>query len=457
MKGREVWNMHRELLQAAEPSRSGPACGYGSFTFLPTLTQLRSFHEVAKCGNISRASQILHRSQSTVSEALQNLEAALEVSLFDRTATGCYVNAMGRILELRSQKCFDQIEAAIRGVLAESGKDSSKDSSNAAAVARRVTRGHIQALVAVDESRSFVRASDSVQISPTSLHRSARGLEQHLGVQLFRNSARGVVTTDAGSRLSTQFRLAVRELEWAAEEIRSRKGGFSGRLLVGSLQLLGSCFVADCLDRFCNLHPEVKVFAIHGLYNELLPKLRSGQLDFIFSQARASGPVMDVVHETVALDPFVLVVRRQHSLAGKSNVTLRDLQEENWILPRPGSLRRRIFDSLFRDCRPPHFNVETHTLPTIMVMVSKSDRVALVTRSELAMAQCLGNRLHAIDYRIEAPPATVRLATRKLWEPTRLQQAFLEFVRKEKLDAPAAIPPVATSNAIIRKRRSRAS
>ncbi len=52
----------------------------------PTLDQLQIFYEVARSGSFSAAARRLNRTQSVISYAIANLEAQLEVKLFDRDA-----------------------------------------------------------------------------------------------------------------------------------------------------------------------------------------------------------------------------------------------------------------------------------------------------------------------------------------------------------------------------------
>lgn len=53
----------------------------------PTLDQLRIFHAVAESGSFSAAARRLNRTQSVISYAIANLEAQLDVRLFDRDRT----------------------------------------------------------------------------------------------------------------------------------------------------------------------------------------------------------------------------------------------------------------------------------------------------------------------------------------------------------------------------------
>lgn len=140
--------------------------------------------------------------------------------------------------------------------------------------ARLVTRAQIPALSAVREHGAFAQASRHAQ---TSLHRSAGGLEKRIGAPLFTNAAEGIRTNKSGARLAGAFLPAVRELEWAGEEIRSQQGALRGRLLVGSLPLAGNQFIAARLDGFVSAHPDIRVQLTHGPATSFWPSCAAGR------------------------------------------------------------------------------------------------------------------------------------------------------------------------------------
>ena len=139
--------------------------------FFPSLTQLRAFSEAARLDSISRASEELRRSQSAVTQAVQNLEAELGVALLARTSTGSYLTDMGRILQTRAEACFSRMDMSLQDVLEDYD---SLNLARASSVARRITKSQILALIAVNEHGSFAQAARHVQVSLTSLHRSAQ-------------------------------------------------------------------------------------------------------------------------------------------------------------------------------------------------------------------------------------------------------------------------------------------
>lgn len=75
-------------------------------------TQLRAFHHVALTGGFSRAAEALHLSQPAVSEQVRSLEAAYDVSLFDRARRTVTLTADGARLFESTRRLFDAEQAA---------------------------------------------------------------------------------------------------------------------------------------------------------------------------------------------------------------------------------------------------------------------------------------------------------------------------------------------------------
>lgn len=393
--------------------------------FLPSLTQLRAFAEVARLDSISRAGEELGRSQSAVTQAIQGLETDLGVILFARTSTGSYLTDMGRILQTRADRCFARIDDAIRESLDD------RDKPQAASIARRVTRAQIQALTAVHEYGSFAQAASHAEVLLTSLQRAAKSLEAQLGRTIFAKTAQGLAINGAGHRLADQLNLALRELEWAEEEISALSGALRGRLLVGSLLLAGNNYISAGLNRFVVANPAATVRLVNGPYDELLAKLRGGSIDFLVGALKPSSPVEDVTQIALGEDPYFVATGRNHPLARSTGVTLKDLRASEWVAPGPGAQRRSVFEDLFPSGKLPRYSVETHSLLTIFVLLAQSNRMAVLTASEIELSKRLGDQLVSLDFRVDHAPARLGVTVRRNWSKSPLQQVFLDFLHPQ--------------------------
>lgn len=78
----------------------------------PPLHLLRAFIEVGRFGNVSRAAQALHLTQSAVSKQLQELERWIGVDLFERSHKRLVMTPAGQSYEKAVRAILGQLEAA---------------------------------------------------------------------------------------------------------------------------------------------------------------------------------------------------------------------------------------------------------------------------------------------------------------------------------------------------------
>ena len=76
-----------------------------------TIDQLRVFRQVAEAGSFSAAARAMHRAQSAVTYAVQNLEAQVGTELFDRSGYRPVLSEAGRALLPRAQRILEELAA----------------------------------------------------------------------------------------------------------------------------------------------------------------------------------------------------------------------------------------------------------------------------------------------------------------------------------------------------------
>ena len=79
---------------------------------LPALRGLRSLAAVVQTGSSQQAVGLLHVAQSSITRAVQRLEALLGVPLFERGARGMVATPRGRQLALRATRAFQFLAEA---------------------------------------------------------------------------------------------------------------------------------------------------------------------------------------------------------------------------------------------------------------------------------------------------------------------------------------------------------
>jgi LysR family transcriptional regulator, regulator for genes of the gallate degradation pathway len=171
----------------------------------PNLRHLRVFQAVARLGSVSAASRDVRLSQPAVTQAVAKLEALLDVALFERHQSGCYLPDYGRTYLARANRMFTEME---EGLVAPLLGPPFADDKSLRSIFAKITATHVRALIAVAEHRSIETAALSLGISASSLTRAARDLEGVLRRSLFRPSLQGLAPTKPTIELARRFGLA---------------------------------------------------------------------------------------------------------------------------------------------------------------------------------------------------------------------------------------------------------
>jgi DNA-binding transcriptional LysR family regulator len=104
---------------------------------------------------------------------------------------------------------------------------------------------------------SFTRAADELHVTQAAISHQVKGLEERLGIKLFRRLPRQLLLTDEGQALLPDLRDAFNRLAHAVERISARSA--AGTLTVSSMTTILMTWLVPRLPRFQEAHPEIDV------------------------------------------------------------------------------------------------------------------------------------------------------------------------------------------------------
>ncbi|MEU4658991.1 LysR family transcriptional regulator [Streptomyces sp. NPDC023723] len=179
----------------------------------------------------------------------------------------------------------------------------------------------VQCFTVVAEYQHFGRAAEALHTTQPSLSRQIRRLEQQVGVRLLDRTTRGTRLSEAGEvflpRAQGVLRAAVEAMA------RTRAAARPSSITIGYTKgLVITPAVRALLDR----NPDAEVHTRLLAWNDSRAALLEHRVDAVVT--RLPFPT-DQLRVTVLYDePRVLVVPRDHRLAGQESVTLGDIADE---------------------------------------------------------------------------------------------------------------------------------
>jgi LysR family glycine cleavage system transcriptional activator len=113
----------------------------------------------------------------------------------------------------------------------------------------------LRAFEAAARHLSFTRAARELNVTQTAISHQIRGLEDLLGVKLFRRLARGLVLSEEAQRYLPAVRDAFDRLDAATAELLAGRAG--GPLTASVVPSFAARWLVPRLGRFRALHPEI--------------------------------------------------------------------------------------------------------------------------------------------------------------------------------------------------------
>ena len=385
-----------------------------------SVWHLKVFESVGHLRGVRRASEECHLSQPAVTQAIAKLEERIGVTLLERRVSGSYLNEFGVILHRRTQRFFVQIEEA----LGELGVPRSPLSIPR--MASRISWSQMHSIVAVAGNGSVAEAAHALSVSQSSLQRACRELERTLSTTLYIQTAAGGVATPAAVEFARKVNLAKREIDWAMEEVEAARGNIGGEIVIGAMLLAGSALLASVIQEFVTSYPNANIRILNGNTDEMMRCLRMGDVDVVIGLVGDTNSD-ELVQIALAETPFLVVGRHGHPLSNKLSVTLDELAQYDWIIATPGARRRIRFEKLFADRRAPKARIETCSLPTVRLLLSRSDRLTILTSYELMYEE---DSLEAIPFQQIGPAPSMGLMMRNNCLPGQLLADFIHLVRQ---------------------------
>lgn len=109
----------------------------------------------------------------------------------------------------------------------------------------------------VIDKGSFVAASSSLGLSPSTVSKAIQRLEQDLQLQLFYRTTRKLTLTEGGRNYAKTVRALIFDLERCEAELGSLNTSARGRLILNVPMSYGRVYILPMLNKFKALYPEI--------------------------------------------------------------------------------------------------------------------------------------------------------------------------------------------------------
>jgi DNA-binding transcriptional LysR family regulator len=250
--------------------------------------------------------------------------------------------------------------------------------------------------VAVAQEANFTRAAARVRVAQPAVSQQIGLLERELGEKLFDRSDRRIRLTPAGEAFLPYARAALDATADGRDAVTSIGGELTGLLRIATIPVPPPWLLVRLAD-FRRRYPKVRHAVRTGDPDDLAADVAAGALDAavigVMSRRLPAGPggrrlPATLATATVATEPLVIAVARDHPLAGATEVHLSELRLEPMVSLTAGAGLRTVLENACAEVGyVPDIRAETDDLHLLADLAAHGLGAALMPRSAAERAR----------------------------------------------------------------------
>jgi DNA-binding transcriptional LysR family regulator len=285
----------------------------------------------------------------------------------------------------------------------------------------------LEILLTVYHFKTIKLASEKLHLTQPTVSMQLKKLANTVGMPLYDQIGKELVFTEAGKTIASAAEKVLERMQQLDMDLSELRGIKSGTLKL-SVVTTAKYFIPHLLGPFCKRYPNVDVELNVGNRQQIINRLDKGNDDFyVFSNvpSRQDIDAIDLLD-----NPLVAIAHENHPLADKKQLTLKDIQDEPFLMREKGS-GTRFATEAFLEQREVKMNVKM-TIESNMAIkhsVMSGMGIAILSAHTIAFGESAGISILDIkDMPILSKWYFVRNKAKRL---SPLAQAFLDYTEQE--------------------------
>lgn len=292
------------------------------------------------------------------------------------------------------------------------------------AFARRLKPTHLRLILRVAETGKLQSAADEVAMSQPAASRMLSEIEAMVGVPLFQRHPKGMEPTAVGKAVAGHARQILQGLDALESEVSQVAAGRSGIVRIGSVTGPAVGVVVPAMRAVRKIAPDVEFTVEVRPSTTLMRGLDEGGFDLIIARLPPDYNSRNYRVFPARNELISLLVARDHPMAGRRNVRLRDLTEFEWVIQERGTPIREAVEGAF------------HANSVVMPAQVTSSSSLLVALALLERSTAIAPQSHEVVELLGGEALDMKVTRLQLHENIHVSPFFVIVQRDRQL------PPV---------------
>lgn len=245
-----------------------------------------------------------------------------------------------------------------------------------------MTQTQLKYIIAVDNHKSFTKASQKLYITQPTLSMQIKKLEGELGIILFDRSKTPVATTDIGKLVVEQARKAISESSRIYDIIKEESEQITGKFRLAAIPTIAPYLLPLFLEKFVEKNPGIELTIDELQTEQIVDELKKDEID----AGIVATPLnkKELTEIPIYHEPFYAYVSQKHSLFGVEKISSKELNiNDIWLLKEGHCFRDQVINvcsSSMKEYqkRKSLLNFEGATLDTLIRMVENNFGMTII-------------------------------------------------------------------------------
>ncbi len=204
----------------------------------------------------------------------------------------------------------------------------------------------LKTFITLAEVKNFTKTAELLHISQPSVSLHIKNLEKEFQTKLFQRSPKYLKITPTGEVLYDRAKQMVSIYEQTRQDILELHHSIKGELKIGASFTIGEYILPAVLFDLHKQYPKLELQVVIGNTDEIVQSVRLYQVDIGLIEGQTNDTELSV--HSFMKDELFIVSSPSHPLALQRNVSIADLQNQEWITRENGSGTREYLNHVIR-------------------------------------------------------------------------------------------------------------
>jgi LysR family transcriptional regulator for metE and metH len=190
---------------------------------------------------------------------------------------------------------------------------------------------HFKLVDTISKEGTLTKAAETLHLTQSALSHQLKELERELDVEVFARQGKRLHLSEQGYRFLRSAEKILAELRSLEEDINNYKNGKTSKLSISMQCYTAYHWLPGIIKYYKTRWPDIAIQILSDATRRPLEYLMNGDLDIGIIRTQMVNT--KIRYEPIFEDSLVAVISRDHPLAAKSLIEIKDFQDEELILP----------------------------------------------------------------------------------------------------------------------------